>query len=109
MDELSFVLIQALSSAMVRDDVFSAVTAASLLSNLIDVFLTRAAFRWADRKNRTRLNLLPGMLSGRNQTTGQESAPQHLPADGPAPILRVGRGTSNAAPISTDGQPISSC
>jgi hypothetical protein len=48
MDELSFVLIQALSSAMVRDDVFSAVTAASLLSNLIDVFLTRAAFRWAD-------------------------------------------------------------
>jgi hypothetical protein len=49
------------------------------------------------------------MLSGRNRTTGQESAPQHLPADDPAPILRVGRGTSNAASISTEYQPISSC
>lgn len=48
--ELSFVLVQAArSSRLVSEDVFSAVIAASLLSILINVFLTRAAFRWADR------------------------------------------------------------
>ncbi len=48
--ELSFVLLQvARSSGMVGEDVFAAVIAASLMSILVNAFLTRIAFRWLDR------------------------------------------------------------
>jgi hypothetical protein len=37
------------SSGMVSEDVFSTVIAASLLSILLNVFVVRAAFKWADQ------------------------------------------------------------
>jgi len=49
--ELSFVVIQAARSAgMVAENVFSAVIAASLVSILLNVFITRGAFAWVGRK-----------------------------------------------------------
>jgi len=48
--ELSFVLVQAArASGLVDENVFSTVIAASVISILLNVFLTRAAFRWLDR------------------------------------------------------------
>jgi CPA2 family monovalent cation:H+ antiporter-2 len=48
--ELSFVVVEvARSSGMVSEDVFSTVIAASLLSILLNVFVVRAAFKWADQ------------------------------------------------------------
>lgn len=49
--ELSFILVQtARSAGLVGEDVFSTLIAASLLSILLNVFLLRVAFRWADRE-----------------------------------------------------------
>jgi monovalent cation:H+ antiporter-2, CPA2 family len=49
--ELSFVVAQvAQSSGLVREEVFSAVIAASLLSILLNVFLVRGVFAWLGRK-----------------------------------------------------------
>jgi len=49
--ELSFVVVQAARSAgMVADDVFSTTIAASLLSILLNVFIVRGVFGWADRR-----------------------------------------------------------
>jgi CPA2 family monovalent cation:H+ antiporter-2 len=50
--ELSFVVVQVAHSAgMVGEHVFSAVIAASLISILLNVFIVRAVFAWADRKS----------------------------------------------------------
>lgn len=50
--ELSFILVQtARSAGLVGQNIFSTLIAASLLSILLNVFLLRAAFRWADRES----------------------------------------------------------
>src|SRR5580658_1194518 len=50
--ELSFVVVQVAHSAgMAGEHVFSAVIAASLISILLNVFIVRAVFAWADRKS----------------------------------------------------------
>jgi monovalent cation:H+ antiporter-2, CPA2 family len=50
--ELSFVVVQvARSAGMVDDNVFSTVIAASLISILLNVFVVRDVFAWADRKS----------------------------------------------------------
>ena len=74
--ELSFILAQpARSAGLVGENVFSTLIAASLLSILLNVFLLRTAFRWADgqsatsleRKQRTRVaaGSNPGELAAR--------------------------------------------
>jgi K+:H+ antiporter len=52
--ELSFVVVQAArSAALVTEDVFSTVIAASLVSILLNVFLMRCAFRWTRTKDQS--------------------------------------------------------
>jgi monovalent cation:H+ antiporter-2, CPA2 family len=65
--ELSFILVQtARSAGLVGGNVFSTLVAASLISILLNVFLLRAAFRWASRN---------GMIShGQEQKTGSTPA-----------------------------------
>jgi monovalent cation:H+ antiporter-2, CPA2 family len=49
--ELSFVVVQtARSSGLVDESIFSTAIAASLISILLNVFLVRAAFRWAEKE-----------------------------------------------------------
>jgi CPA2 family monovalent cation:H+ antiporter-2 len=49
--ELSFVIVQTATTAgLVREDIFNAVLAASLISIFLNVFTTRGVLAWVDRK-----------------------------------------------------------
>ena len=68
--ELSFVIVQtAMSAGMVREDVFNAALAASLISILLNVFAVRGVLAWAERK-------WPDE-NGRNRRSAAESLRSH--------------------------------